>query len=192
MPSKTVWVQDVNPVDGIGHLPLSSQQQGAEPGQTDDFPGYFARLLKRLSIPLGLQAIKASGFVTPLPSVDHLAAGWDFARVKARLIASVPGKYEGWESVLRWGHLRLMLAAREAGGVQNKDDDSLECQVCDALAAFTVFVRSHCRCRVHLLGIMPRLGFTSSGCRQAERLQRHISLLPNQNVLSCCRPQSRT
>jgi tyrosyl-DNA phosphodiesterase 1 len=56
--------------------------------------------------------------------------------VKAKLVPSIAGKYEGWPKVILTGHVRLMRAVREMGlrtGKGKGKSVSLECQVCACL-----------------------------------------------------------
>jgi tyrosyl-DNA phosphodiesterase 1 len=48
-------------------------------------------------------------------SISDLRSKWDFSRVRARLVASIAGKHEGWPQVIRTGHTSLMKAIREIG-----------------------------------------------------------------------------
>lgn len=55
---------------------------------------------------------------------------WDWSKVNVRLVASLAGKHEGWDQVLRTGHPALMRAVQSLGARAGKSKDlTMECQV---------------------------------------------------------------
>ena len=55
---------------------------------------------------------------------------WDWSKVKVKLVASIAGKHDGWEQVLKIGHLALMRAIQDLGAQPPKGKQLvLECQV---------------------------------------------------------------
>ena len=55
---------------------------------------------------------------------------WDWAKVKVRLVASLAGKHEGWDQIIRTGHLALMKAIQDINAQAGKRRKLiLECQV---------------------------------------------------------------
>ncbi|KAF8587152.1 phospholipase D/nuclease [Ramaria rubella] len=103
----SVWLQDIPP------LPQSIPQPGNH--DADDFPAHFERVLNALFVREGLKALIEDHPEIPLQSVADLRCHWDFSKVRAQLVPSLAGKHEGWPSVLRNGHLRLMRVVRIIG-----------------------------------------------------------------------------
>ena len=57
---------------------------------------------------------------------------WDWSKVKVKLVASIAGKHDGWEQVIKTGHPALMGALQELGAQPLKGKQLvLECQVCN-------------------------------------------------------------
>lgn len=66
-----------------------------------------------------------------MTTLDDLLKGYDFAKVKVVLVASLAGKYEGWYRAQEMGHLGLMRAVLSVGARCPGDKRlHLECQVC--------------------------------------------------------------
>jgi tyrosyl-DNA phosphodiesterase-1 len=124
----TAWVQDFPAVQTSAPSSSSTKSQRSNSHQPPSFSAYFTQFLDALSAPLGLQALQFSYPEIPLPTTGYLSTGCDFSRVKVKLIGSVAGKFEGWDNVRKWGHMRLMFTVREIGATENKDAVSLECQ----------------------------------------------------------------
>lgn len=55
---------------------------------------------------------------------------WDWSKVKAKLVASLAGKHEGWKEVMYTGHPALMKAVQDLEARPPKGKEVvLECQV---------------------------------------------------------------
>lgn len=56
---------------------------------------------------------------------------WDWSRVTVRLVMSIPGAYEGWEEMDRWGMCRIGRIVRDEGWRPVKGEKAVvEYQVC--------------------------------------------------------------
>ncbi|KZO92068.1 phospholipase D/nuclease [Calocera viscosa TUFC12733] len=116
----TVFVQD---------LP-SIHDPSAEDPQSHDFPTYLWGVLKSLNVPAGLLNLVNTGYHSlPIQSLADLQNKWDWSKVKAKLVASVAGNYEGWYNVRMYGHPRLAAVIRDIGAPPKKGKQlNIECQ----------------------------------------------------------------
>ncbi|KZT61887.1 phospholipase D/nuclease [Calocera cornea HHB12733] len=116
----TVFVQD---------LPSIPDPSSEDP-QSHDFPTYLWSVLKSLNVPAGLLNLVNTGYhELPLQSLEDLQNKWDWSKVKARLVASVAGNYEGWYNVRMYGHPRLAAVIRDIGAPPKKGKVlNIECQ----------------------------------------------------------------
>ncbi|KAF8511258.1 tyrosyl-DNA phosphodiesterase-domain-containing protein [Hysterangium stoloniferum] len=101
----SVWLQDI---------PARKEAVPRNVGE-DDFPTQLERVLHSLNVPHGLRAIRVDHPNIPISAVTELRSKWDFSKVEAQLLPSLAGKHEGWPSVLRVGHIRLMRIVRQIG-----------------------------------------------------------------------------
>ena len=67
----------------------------------------------------------------PIESISELRMRWDWSNVKAKLVASLAGRYEGWDQIELTGHPALAVAIKElgAGSVPKGKELELEYQV---------------------------------------------------------------
>ncbi|KIJ43722.1 hypothetical protein M422DRAFT_30766 [Sphaerobolus stellatus SS14] len=101
----SVWVQDV-----------PARPKAIPPDRkADDFGSQLERVLQALNVSPGLYSIKQDHPEIPLTLIGDLRSKWDFSKIKAQLVPSIAGKHEGWSSVLRVGHPRLMRVVRLIG-----------------------------------------------------------------------------
>ncbi|KAF9449699.1 phospholipase D/nuclease [Macrolepiota fuliginosa MF-IS2] len=119
----SVWVQD---------LPLRSRPIPHDPKVNDDFPSIMQRVLHAVNVLPALKTLLQEHSGIPLTAIEDLRARWDWSKVKAHLVPSIAGKHEGWPSVIKTGHPRLMMAVRKMGlrtgkGPRN-DNLIIECQ----------------------------------------------------------------
>ncbi|KAF8513970.1 tyrosyl-DNA phosphodiesterase-domain-containing protein [Gautieria morchelliformis] len=101
----SVWLQDIPPRPHV--IPRDPK--------ADDFATQFEFVLDALGVRDGLGALRVEHRGLPLRSVSDLRCGWDFGKVRVQLVSSIAGKHEGWHSVLRVGHVRLMAVVRLIG-----------------------------------------------------------------------------
>ncbi|EJT99107.1 phospholipase D/nuclease [Dacryopinax primogenitus] len=115
----TVFVQDLPPIT----------DSSADP-QSHDFPTYLWGVLKSLNVPAGLLNLVNSGYPSlPLQSLQNLQDKWDWCKMRARLVASVAGNYEGWYNVRMYGHPRLSAIIRDSRAQPKKGKVlNIECQ----------------------------------------------------------------
>ncbi|KAH7108394.1 phospholipase D/nuclease [Auriculariales sp. MPI-PUGE-AT-0066] len=82
----------------------------------DDFASLLTNTLKTLNVNAALTAHQKADFPEiPLQSVTELRMCWDWSKVTVRLVPSLAGRYEGWQSVRRVGHTGLHKALRDLG-----------------------------------------------------------------------------
>ncbi|KAJ6575763.1 tyrosyl-DNA phosphodiesterase-domain-containing protein [Mycena vulgaris] len=101
----------------------TARLRGTEkPGET--FPAVLAGTLRATGVEEALAIMRRQGHSTlPLPTLlanthkkkSALETGWDWRRVRAALVPSVPGRYEGWGAVCGTGQPRLMRAVQALG-----------------------------------------------------------------------------
>lgn len=106
----TVFLQDVLP-NKAGHSP---------DWHLPDFPQQFADLFKHLKIHKGIEFMRQKhplGSQVPISSDPSYTdfGKWDWSRVKARLVISISGKYEGFHDMSKWGIGRLGQVVQEEG-----------------------------------------------------------------------------
>jgi len=117
----TVFVQD---------LPLIPDPASHDP-QSHDFPTYLWGVLKSLNVPAGLLNLVNTGYhELPVQSLEDLQSKWDWSKVRAKLVASIAGNYDGWYNVRMYGHPRLAAVIRDIGAQPTKGKIlNIECQV---------------------------------------------------------------
>ncbi|KAJ7493823.1 hypothetical protein FB451DRAFT_1360519 [Mycena latifolia] len=117
--------------------PMTAQQEAEikamkrreKPGEA--FAAVLARALRAAGVEEALGIMRRQGHTAlPLPTLlptststsssskekkTALEAGWDWARVRAALVPSVPGRWEGWAAVCGTGQPRLMRAVQALG-----------------------------------------------------------------------------
>ncbi|TFY61518.1 hypothetical protein EVG20_g7020 [Dentipellis fragilis] len=89
----------------------------AHDAKADDFPTTLERVLECMNVAPALASFLYNGHPElPLQAVrpGALRTRWDFSRVQAHLVASIAGKHEGWEDVLRVGHTALWARGKYA------------------------------------------------------------------------------
>ncbi|KAJ7114050.1 hypothetical protein C8R44DRAFT_796164 [Mycena epipterygia] len=65
----------------------------------------------------------------PFNSITDLSKLWDWSNVRAELVPSLAGKWEGWKRVMTTGHPRLMRAIATLGVATSKSENLVvECQ----------------------------------------------------------------
>ncbi|KAH6912166.1 hypothetical protein BKA70DRAFT_1145523 [Coprinopsis sp. MPI-PUGE-AT-0042] len=119
----TVWLQDIPKRSTLG----------SKQGPGDDFPGVLQYMLNGVNVAPALKIMADSVGILcssrylhqtlkllqhaalPIKAIDDIRQGWDFSRVRAHLVVSLAGKHEGWPSVIKAGHPRLMIAVRKLG-----------------------------------------------------------------------------
>ncbi|EJD04669.1 phospholipase D/nuclease [Fomitiporia mediterranea MF3/22] len=116
----TAWVQDV---------PMRKTTIRHDP-KAADFPGTLQRVLHKLNVPAALTKLLDGNFPElPIEALSELRMRWDWSKVKVKLVASLAGKYEGWDEVERTGHPALAKAIQELGVTPPKGKELvLECQ----------------------------------------------------------------
>ncbi|KAF8064419.1 tyrosyl-DNA phosphodiesterase-domain-containing protein [Lyophyllum atratum] len=120
----TVWLQD---------LPLRSKPIPHDPRAPQDFPTVLQGVLHALNVQPALKTmINDNHPDLPLTSIEELRMLWDWSSVNVHLVASLAGKHEGWPSVVKTGHPRIMQLVRNMGLRTGKGrgskDITLECQ----------------------------------------------------------------
>ncbi|KAI0686935.1 tyrosyl-DNA phosphodiesterase-domain-containing protein [Cytidiella melzeri] len=96
----SVWVQDIPArVNALAHDP-----------KADDFAATMTRVLRNVNTAPALITLMRNGHDLPIRRLEELREKWDFSRVKVKLVPSLAGKHEGWDSVIRNGHTALMKA----------------------------------------------------------------------------------
>lgn len=104
----TVFIQDVLP-NKAGH---------PEGWHLPDFPHQFAELFAHLKIHKAINFLRQKhplGSQIPIsadPSFVDLS-NYDWSRVKARVVISISGKYEGFDAMSKWGLGRLGQVVQE-------------------------------------------------------------------------------
>ncbi|KAF8305783.1 hypothetical protein DL93DRAFT_2089276 [Clavulina sp. PMI_390] len=108
--SNVVWVQDFAIKSAINSNP--------SPPLATRFTTTLANLLTHQRVHSALQSLSAASLLPPtLPttSITALLSLFDFSRVKVALVASIPGKYDGWPAVMSVGHTGLMSTVNDLG-----------------------------------------------------------------------------
>ncbi|KAJ7193807.1 phospholipase D/nuclease [Mycena pura] len=119
-----VFILDIpRAVPGAGTVKLRA---GEQPGEA--FPAMLAAALRATGVEEALEIMRRQGHDSlPLPTLvpsaprskskeaptSPLERGWDWTRVRAALVPSIPGKWQGWagdRAVLRNGQARLLRA----------------------------------------------------------------------------------
>ncbi|TFK18940.1 phospholipase D/nuclease [Coprinopsis marcescibilis] len=100
----SVWLQDV---------PLRSVPAQKDP-KADDFPATLQYMLIAVNVAPALTAMISDNHPNlPIKSIEELRQRWDWSNVKVHLVPSIAGRHEGWPSVIKSGHPRLMAAVRK-------------------------------------------------------------------------------
>ncbi|KAJ7292235.1 tyrosyl-DNA phosphodiesterase-domain-containing protein [Mycena rebaudengoi] len=110
-----VYIVDVPLAHGAA--PTTTPRPGERKGES--FPLMLERTLRATGVDEALRIMQMQGHDhLPLPSLDALSANYDWRAVRAALVPSVPGRWEGWggrEGVLMTGQPRLMRAVQVLG-----------------------------------------------------------------------------
>ncbi|KAH8115094.1 phospholipase D/nuclease [Phellopilus nigrolimitatus] len=116
----TVWLQDI---------PMRRTAVRHDPKATD-FPATLQRVLTSLNVPAALTKLLDGNYPNlPIEALSDLRMRWDWSNVKAKMVASLAGKHEGWDQVVRTGHPALMKAIQDIGARTPKNKELvLECQ----------------------------------------------------------------
>ncbi|PAV15621.1 phospholipase D nuclease [Pyrrhoderma noxium] len=103
----SVWVQDI---------PMRKSVIRHDP-KAKDFAGTLQRVLHKLNVPVALSKLLDGDNFPDLPieSISELRMRWDWSNVKAKLVASLAGRYEGWDQIELTGHPALAVAIKELG-----------------------------------------------------------------------------
>ncbi|PVG00678.1 phospholipase D/nuclease [Serendipita vermifera] len=103
----TVWVQD---------FPPKTKPTMGRDANANTFASTLQMVLTKMNVPAALRSMLIEHPNLPLQSVDSIGKSWSFEKVKVKLIPSMAGKYEGWDQVLKQGHVSLMKAIVDFGG----------------------------------------------------------------------------
>ncbi|KAK7055265.1 tyrosyl-DNA phosphodiesterase-domain-containing protein [Favolaschia claudopus] len=124
-----LFVQDISPA--AEGKPVTNARSLEKPGES--FPAMLARALRSTGVEEALSIMTRQGHTNlPLstllppasarskhgPSPTHLETRWDWSRVRAALVPSVAGKWEGWagkKAVVWTGKSRLLRAIQSLG-----------------------------------------------------------------------------
>jgi len=70
------------------------------------------------TIPAALLSLSSTSIAPELTShsVSSLLACYDFSAVEVALVASIPGKHDGWPAAQKVGHTGLMSAVNDING----------------------------------------------------------------------------
>ncbi|EKM76167.1 hypothetical protein AGABI1DRAFT_45345 [Agaricus bisporus var. burnettii JB137-S8] len=101
----SVWLQD---------LPMRPQLMPPDP-KAKDFPSIMQQVLHAVNVAPALRTMLPDHPNIPLRTIEDLRMRWDWSKVKVHLVASIAGKHEGWPSIVKTGHPRLMMAIRTMG-----------------------------------------------------------------------------
>ncbi|KAJ6485522.1 tyrosyl-DNA phosphodiesterase-domain-containing protein [Mycena sanguinolenta] len=132
----TVFIQDVFLHSSSGVLGSTSRSSAGKPEQSTNMskPGEgFAMLLetvlKATNVDPALESVKQKTPDLPLKSISDLSKLWNWSSVKAELVPSIAGKYEGWKKIKTTGHPRLMCTLQTLGLATSKTQELVvECQ----------------------------------------------------------------
>ncbi|TEB20188.1 phospholipase D/nuclease [Coprinellus micaceus] len=119
----SVWLQDV---------PARQTPIRHDP-KADDFPATLQHMLHSINVAPALKAMINDNHPNlPIKLIDELRQRWDWSQVRVHLVASIAGKHEGWPSVVKVGHPRLMMVVRKMGMRTTRGSKAkiltLECQ----------------------------------------------------------------
>ncbi|KAJ7236427.1 tyrosyl-DNA phosphodiesterase-domain-containing protein, partial [Mycena haematopus] len=115
-----VFIQDVV---------LRSSSGSTESKPEEGFAMLLETVLKATNVGPALESVKQKTPELPLKSISDLSKLWDWSSVKAELVPSLAGKYEGWNKIKMTGHPRLMRALETLGlATGNKQKLVVECQ----------------------------------------------------------------
>ncbi|KAF5376628.1 hypothetical protein D9615_007854 [Tricholomella constricta] len=120
----TVWLQDI---------PLRSKPMPHDPKAPSDFPTVLQWVLHSVNVQPALKTmINDNHPDLPLKAIEELRMLWDWSNVKVHLVPSIAGRHEGWPSVIKTGHPKLMQVVRNMGMRTGKGrgskNISIECQ----------------------------------------------------------------
>ncbi|KAJ7065456.1 tyrosyl-DNA phosphodiesterase-domain-containing protein [Mycena amicta] len=81
----------------------------------DGFANILESVLEATNIEPALQAVRQKNPRLRLTAISDISELWDWRGVRAELVASIPGKHQGWKAIRRTGHPRLMCAVDALG-----------------------------------------------------------------------------
>ncbi|KAK7031729.1 tyrosyl-DNA phosphodiesterase-domain-containing protein [Favolaschia claudopus] len=123
-----VFIQDLDPLSASSRV-LGSDTPSASVQVSDSFAAILENVLKETNVDPALKLAKQLYPTIPLKFISDLSTQWDWSRVKAQLVASIPGNYKGWNQIKAVGHPRLMQALDSLGVTLRKEQKLvIECQ----------------------------------------------------------------
>ncbi|KAF7289017.1 hypothetical protein HMN09_01349600 [Mycena chlorophos] len=127
-----VFIQDVylKSSNRVGDGSTASSQ--GHSATDDSFVKILENVLEVTNVAPALKAVREKHPLSRLSTLSDLSTLWDWTHVHAELVASIPGKYQGWKQIRKTGHPRLMCAVEALGlGVSSGSSKtpalSLEC-----------------------------------------------------------------
>lgn len=104
-----IWVQD---------FPIRLDTSTPLPPLAKRFASTLLDVMSWQDIPTALLSLSSVGLVPNLNSrtVSSLLACYDFSAVSVALVASIPGKHDGWPAAQKVGHTGLMSAVNDING----------------------------------------------------------------------------
>ncbi|KAJ6621511.1 tyrosyl-DNA phosphodiesterase I [Mycena sp. CBHHK59/15] len=102
-------------VDGDSNASGEAKQLNANGHSEESFAKLLESVLKATNVVPALEHFKQNRSDLPLKSISDLSKLWDWSRVKAELVPSIAGKWEGWKQIKMTGHPRLMRAIETLG-----------------------------------------------------------------------------
>ncbi|KAF7309385.1 hypothetical protein MIND_00309300 [Mycena indigotica] len=130
-----VFIQDV-------YLKSDTSIPNSQGYQTENkFAKILEDVLQATNVTPALDIIRQQNPHLTLTAISDLSKRWNWSGVRAELVASIPGKYQGWKAIQKTGHPRLMCALKALGlnvDADSKSDISLaiECGG-SSIAAYT-------------------------------------------------------
>ncbi|KAF7317603.1 hypothetical protein MKEN_00847500 [Mycena kentingensis (nom. inval.)] len=138
-----VFIQDVYLKSSSKSRSSLTRNDGATPNSKghstafkteDSFVSVLEEFLKALEVGPALELVQETHPGVRLKEISSLSKLWEWRGVRAELVSSIAGKYEGWKRIRKTGHPRLMCAVEALGLTVNNLNSkktpplSLECQ----------------------------------------------------------------